>query len=122
MKCVMPIQLLRRFAPALFWCALIFAYVCAVMPAKEAPSFSSSDKVEHMVAFLTLAILAGFAYPRAGVLRIGLWLAAFGAFIEFSQAIPVLNRDASVYDWIADVAALGIGLLVVQPFRRVGLA
>ncbi len=117
----MPIQLFRRAAPFLFWGALVFAYVCAVMPANEAPSFSSSDKVEHMVAFITLSILAAFAFSRASTLKIGLWLAAFGAFIEFSQAIPMLNRDASVYDWIADVIALSVGLIVARPFRGVGL-
>jgi len=117
----MPIQFFRRIAPFLFWGALLFAYVCAIMPAKEAPTFSSSDKVEHMVAFFTLAALAAFAFPRATALRIGLWLAFFGAFIEFSQAIPFLHRDASVYDWVADVVALTVGLAVVNPVRRIGL-
>ena len=118
----MPIQLFRRYAPLLFWAALLFTYVCAILPSDEAPSFSSSDKLEHMVAFFTLAVLAGFAYPRAQALRIGLWLSAFGALIEFTQAIPFLNRDASVYDWIADTIALTVGLLAVRPFRSIGLA
>ena len=118
----MPIQLFRRAAPFLFWAALLFAYVCAIMPAQEAPKFSSSDKVEHMVAFLTLAILAAFAFPKATVLKVGIWLAVFGAFIEFSQAVPALHRDASVYDWVADVAAICVGLLIVRPLRRIGSA
>jgi len=117
----MPIPFIRRIAPFLFWAALLFAYVCAVLPRQEAPSFSSSDKVEHMVAFLTLAMLAVLAFPRASALRIGAWLAGFGAFIELSQAIPFLHRDASVYDWLADVAALALGLLLARPFRYIGL-
>ena len=102
----------------LFWLALAFAYVAAVMPQQEAPTFSSSDKVEHMVAFLTLSILAGFGYSRAAILRIGAALAGFGALIEFTQMIPALHRDGNLADWIADCAAILVGLLIVMLVRR----
>jgi VanZ family protein len=103
------IQRLFTFA---FWAAAMFAYVVAVLPDADAPSFSSSDKVEHMVAFFTLAILARLAHPRWSFLALAALLGAFGAFIEFSQMIPAIHRDASLWDWYADMAAVGAGLLV----------
>jgi hypothetical protein len=33
------------------------------------------------------------------------WLAGFGAAIELFQAIPVLNRDCDLMDWIVDIGA-----------------
>lgn len=110
-----------RILKPLFWAALIFAYVAAILPQAEAPRIASSDKVEHMIAFFTLALLAGLAWRRTAVWRIGLALAAFGAAIEVTQAIPTLHRDASAADFMADslaiIAGLGVVLLV-----RAGLA
>jgi len=103
----------------LFWVALAFAYVAAIMPSAQAPSLSPSDKVNHMAAFFTLAVLAGIAWPRTGAWHIALRLAAFGALIEFTQMIPALNRDASFLDFVADVAALVLGLLLVRLPRAI---
>ncbi len=113
-------ELVRRLAKPLFWLALLFAYVAAVMPADEAPKISSSDKVEHMAAFFTLAVLARLGYSAVAWLRTWLLLAAFGAFIEFSQLIPALHRDGNFADWFADLAALsaGIGLVALVGARR----
>lgn len=103
---------IQRLFTIAFWAAALFAYIAAVLPHADAPSFSSSDKVEHMVAFFTLAILARFAHPRQSFLVLAGLLGAFGAFIEFSQMIPAVHRDASLYDWYADMAAVAAGLLV----------
>ena len=77
----------------------------AVMPHPPEMPGNPSDKVEHIVAFLVLALLGRWAYPetRKRVLLLG--LAGFGAVIEIVQAIPMLNRDSDPSDWIADVAA-----------------
>ena len=62
-------DLARRLAKPLFWAALIFAYVAAVIPADEAPKFSASDKVEHMAAFFTLAVLGRLGYLATPAIR-----------------------------------------------------
>ena len=111
-------ELLHRLAKPLFWAALIFAYVVAVMPADEAPQILASDKLEHMLAFFTLAVLGRLAYRSVPAVRIGLLLAIFGAAIEFTQMIPSLHRDGDVRDWIADVIALSVGLLLVNLAMR----
>jgi VanZ family protein len=110
-------QRIRPFLKPLFLAALIFAYVAAIMPSAEAPTFSLSDKVDHMITFFTLAVLAGLAWPRTRWWHVALALAAFGALIEFTQAIPALQRDASVWDWVADVIASLAGLSAAAPLR-----
>ena len=43
-------------------------------------------------------------------------MAAFGAFIELSQAIPMIHRDAEWDDWFADLIATVVALIVAWPF------
>lgn len=100
----------------LFWAALAFVFVLAVLPA--APDLSGNDKLNHMIAFFTLALLGAMAYSRSTLPRIALWLAAFGAAIEFAQMIPALHRDASLADWTADILAIALGLLTGALVRR----
>ena len=109
---------LTAFAKPLFWAALLFAYVVAVMPAADAPQIASNDKVEHMIAFFTLAVLGRLAYPATPWMRTWALLAGFGALIEFTQMIPTLHRDGNVADWIADVIALSAGIVLVALAAR----
>ena len=104
----------RRIAKPLFWAALLFAYVAAIMPAAEAPKIAQSDKVEHMIAFFTLSVLARLGFRAASAMRVVLMLAVFGALIEVTQTIPALHRDGNVADWLADCAAIAAGLLIAM--------
>jgi VanZ family protein len=102
-----------KAARATFWAAAIFSFVMAVLPHPPQVPGEPNDKVEHVVAFATLAILASFAYPRAALVRLLASLSAFGALIEVVQAIPALQRDSDVKDWIADTAAVAVVLGLV---------
>ena len=84
---------------------MVFAFVMAVVPHPPMLPGEPSDKVQHIVAFIVLAVLGRLAYPqtRKRVLLFGLM--AFGALIEIAQAIPMLHRDADPFDWVADTAA-----------------
>jgi len=111
-------MLLDRLLKLLFWTALAFAYVAALLPPAEAPSFAP-DKIEHFVVFVVLALLAAMAWRRTNVAWIGIGLIGFGALIEFSQMVPSLHRDADWKDWAVDGVAIAIGLLaaaLVRPF------
>jgi VanZ family protein len=110
-------QLLDRILKPLFWAALIFAYVAAIVPGKEAPAIWTWDKANHMAAFFTLSMLFALGWRRTPLARIALILAAFGAAIEISQMIPMLHRDAEFADWVADVAATVVGLLFAALLR-----
>jgi len=100
------------------WSAVAVAYVAAIVPGRDAPSLGWTDKVDHMAAFFTISLLAGLAYPRLPALRLLAIVSAFGAFIELSQAMPFIGRDAEWADWAADTVATGVGLLVAWPLRR----
>jgi VanZ family protein len=106
-----------RFLAPIFWLTVVAVYVLAIMPARQAPSVGP-DKIEHMLAFFTLAILAALALPRLSLMWVGAGLALFGGVIELTQLIPLLHRDASFADWFADLAAITVGLLIVVPVRR----
>ena len=112
----MPMSPLRRLFVIAFWLAAAFAYVQAILPAGEAVNLSWWDKLNHMIAFFTITFLARAAYPRLSVPWMFGLLAAFGAMIELSQAVPLVHRDAEWDDWFADCAAILAGLVVAWPF------
>ena len=102
----------------LFWAAALFAFVMAALPHPPRLPGDPSDKVQHVIAFATLALLGAIAYPRTSIVRLAVGLSLFGALIEAVQAIPALNRDSSVVDWIADtVASIAMLLLLRRPWR-----
>ena len=108
---------------ALFWAALAFAGVMALLPKPPAtPVDRFGDKFQHTLEFANLSALAVPAFPRAALLRIGERLSFLGALIEVAQSIPDLHRDCDIRDWIADTLAIAVVLLVVAVLRRRGSA
>ncbi len=89
----------------------------AVLPHPPEVPGEPNDKVQHITAFATLALLGSFAYPRTALVRLLAGLSMFGAFIEVVQAIPTLHRDSDVLDWLADTLAVVVVLLVVRWWR-----
>jgi VanZ family protein len=116
----MTIVTVRRLMRLAFWGALLFAYVCAVMPG--GPQVGDSDKDGHVLAFVTLAFLARLGWSRRRALWIACALILFGIFIELSQATPLVHRDADIWDVVADTGGVAIGLLsgwvALAIFRR----
>ena len=99
-----------------FWLALAFAFVMASLP--NPPNLvETSDKLQHMGAFATLALLGSLAFPRLPLAALGAALAGFGALIEVVQMIPGLHRDAELMDIVADCAAIFVVLLLVAAGR-----
>jgi hypothetical protein len=103
-----------RTVRTLFWAAALFAFVMAVLPHPPRLPGNPNDKLQHVTAFATLALLGSFAYPRTALIQLLVRLSLFGAAIEIFQAIPVLHRDSDVLDWIADTAAVAMMLLIVR--------
>jgi VanZ family protein len=106
-----------RIAQTIFWAAAVFAFVMAILPHPPAMPGEPNDKVQHITAFATLALLGSFAFPRVTLVRMLISLSLFGALIEVVQAIPALHRDSDVMDWIADTAAVLVVLMIVRWWR-----
>jgi VanZ family protein len=112
----------ERFCRFAFWAALIFAFVMAVLPKPPQLPGAPTDKIQHILAFVALTILATAGYPRLRPLMLVFALAGFGALIEIVQAIPALHRSSDVMDWLADIAAALITLGIVIVLRRLRFA
>jgi VanZ family protein len=107
-----------RTVRALFWAAAAFAFVMAVLPHPPQVLGEPNDKVQHITAFATLALLGSLAYPATALISLLVRLSLFGAAIEVVQAIPALHRDSDVWDWAADTVAVIVVLLLVRFWRK----
>jgi len=109
---------LCRFA---FWAALLLAFVMAILPQPPQLPGAPTDKVQHILAFVVLTILANAGYSKLRPMTLVVALAGFGALIEIVQAIPALHRSSDIMDWLADMAAALITMGIVIGLRRLGL-
>ena len=107
--------MLLRFV---FWSALSFAVVMALLPHPPTIPSNPPDKVLHILAFATLSVLGAGAYPATRLWKLGGALCMLGAAIEFAQMIPLLYRDAQLGDWTADALAVLVTLGAVAVVRR----
>ncbi|MEQ1497794.1 MAG: VanZ family protein [Novosphingobium sp.] len=99
----------------MFWLLAAFALTMALLP--QPPSLATykfSDKFEHMLAFGVLTVTARLAWPKARIWIAAVLLSLYGAAIEVLQTIPVLHRDAELRDWVADSAAIALGVVIAQ--------
>jgi hypothetical protein len=102
---------------AMFWAATAFALVMALLPQPPQLPGSPSDKLQHILAFATLAGLGSIAYRSASAMRLLAGLSLFGAVIELLQAIPALHRNSDPVDWLADTIAAALVLAGVRWWR-----
>lgn len=71
---------------------------------------SPSDKVNHIIAFVELTLLARLGWPGRQVFLYAIPLLAFGLALELIQS-PLDHRDFSWSDLAADAAGIAFGLL-----------
>ena len=91
----------------------------AFMPGSPFGNFSNLDKLQHVLAFLTLSAVASLAWaPRAWhEARVALGLLLYGVLIELVQT-QLPTRTASAADVVADVAGIALGLLLARQMLR----
>jgi VanZ family protein len=94
------------------------ALVMALVPHPPPLPGNPGDKLVHAATFVVLALLISLGWPRTGFWRILLSLSAFGGLIELAQGTRIVGRDASAWDWLADVAAASAILALVVLARR----
>ena len=82
------------------------------------PVLPHNDKIKHMAAFLTLASLTDFSFPRSrfGVGKIA-WLLAYGVLIEVVQYF-IPNRSSEVLDVAADSIGILCYVILIPALQR----
>lgn len=99
--------------------AIVLAMTMALLPKPpHLPIDQFGDKVQHMLAFATLAALASFAYPAARGAKVLERLSFLGAMVEVLQSIPALHRDCDIRDWVADTIAIALVVGIIAVVRR----
>ena len=78
------------------------------------------DKARHFSAFAVMTTSAILAFPRTRLSVIAGLLSLAGAAIEVVQGLPMVHRDADVFDWVADSTAIVMVLAIILAarFRR----
>ena len=107
-----------------FVAAAAFTLWRALLPGDDSVGLIPWDKAKHFIVFYGLTVLAVLALPASRFWRIGAVLLAFGGLIEILQAVPVIGRDASAGDILADACGVGavFGPMLIARWRaRQGL-
>ncbi|MEO8314882.1 MAG: VanZ family protein [Pseudomonadota bacterium] len=84
----------------------------SLMPGDKLPDAHLSDKVEHILAYVALALWFGGIMTRSSYLLIVLALLAFGVLIELLQGGMGWGRQADLLDLGADAVGIAAGLLL----------
>ena len=114
---------LRWAARIVLLVAVVVITDLALQPGLDLPGpMLGSDKLEHAMAFLVLAILARIGWPGLPVWIVAFFLMAYGLGIEVLQGAQDAGRTASLADLAADGigVAAGLGLVRLVRGRREG--
>jgi VanZ family protein len=101
-------QIVAKKWVILFWGFLTLVTILLFIELPPKPDgIPYLDKVEHAFIFIILYIFGAMAWKPHGY-----WLPAalilYGAAVEPLQSLFTLTRQASIYDWLADVAGVVI--------------
>ena len=102
------------------WVAqILLVGFAALTPGDAAPTFSPSDKFDHLLAFCVLAATGVLAlqHRRMSLLRVGAALLAYGGFIEIAQ-MQIPGRYGDWADLLADAVGVALGLGLTLTLRR----
>lgn len=81
------------------------------------PTMLGSDKLEHIAAFFTLALLTRLGWPTISRLITGSLLAIYGLGIEYLQSTDFVGRTASWADFVADLVGIALAFVVLRLIR-----
>ena len=105
---------LARFA---FFVAALAVVVMANLPDPPELPGHLTDKQQHLLAFVTLTVLAALAWPAAAAWETLVFLGAFGALIELLQVVGGMGRDPSIADWLTDMLGIALTLVAIAATR-----
>ena len=107
-----------RLMPAIFWLLVVAVSVLMLIELKPSTdSIPHIDKFEHAFVFMLLTMTGSMAYSQKKS-RVYAGLIALGALYEVLQALCTVTRQASVYDWLADIAGILIAMGLMALLRK----
>jgi VanZ family protein len=93
------------------WMLIIGSFVASLVPAHDLPTMGGiSDKLEHVVGYLVLALWFAGIYPKSRYPMIGFGLLIMGIVIEALQGAMHLGREADLRDVYANAVGVVCGL------------
>ena len=107
---------LRAFQRPRLWLALwalmiVAVVVLSLMPGPPIPQALTIAKIDHMIAYLALAVFAVQLYgTRRSQFQIALALVGLGIALELAQGYLTNYRDMSAYDALADAIGVALGM------------
>ena len=105
----------RRLSRIAFLVCLLAVFYLALAP-KPVFTGADSDKVNHILAFFTLAALLRLGWPRQRLAIALSALVGLGALIEVLQYF--VGRDAAFGDLLADTVGLLLGAAAARIFAQ----
>jgi hypothetical protein len=88
----------------------LLVIIASLVPARDLPRLRVNDKVEHVCAYLALALWFGGLLAPRRYLQLALVLLALGGGIEIAQGLMGLGREADWRDFWADALGVAAGL------------
>lgn len=98
---------------------LVVAWL-AFKPATGADEGLPWDKANHALAFMVLTAVTLQGWRWLGFWSLALVMLAAGVTIELVQGLPVVGRDADVWDVVADMTGFALGWTATVGLRRFG--
>ena len=111
-----------RTAFLLLWIGALAAITVGSLWPQPPDAVGGSDKLMHVAAYTLLSALTwpAFALWRGGIVLIAAFgLIIFGIAIEVVQ--PLVGREQSIADAVANAAGVVLGLTFAQVARRVAV-
>ena len=94
----------------------LITLVMLFSPGSTVPSGPPNiDKVTHLLMFAALAYSARFA--GVGVTAVIVWAGLYAAASEVLQGLLPIHRSASVWDWVADIVGVAVGLGIFRAWQ-----
>ena len=107
----------RVLGHALTWYAIgalliLVVVVSSLVPARELPHIGMSDKNQHVIAYFGLFVWFGGLLEPRRYAWLAFWLLLLGGSIEIAQGMMGMDREADLYDFLADGIGIGGGLIL----------
>jgi VanZ family protein len=99
------------------WITMSLVLLAAVLFASLQPGFGPAvpanfDKVEHLAAYVLLALWFSGLVARSRYWVVACGLLALGVVVEMLQWLMNLGRSAEVLDMLANALGVGLGLAI----------